>query len=326
MSWRDPERTDIRANTAAGKAKAKKLQEERKALTKSKAAEAERLIVRDGRGKILDEPIHDAFAFYYENHAVHAKGKGPQNIFWQLAYAEAHFGPETPVSHIDFTAMVGLREKRRWDTSRRCKAPTPISARAVNITLEAVKFALSWLKRNGRAVTEIDWRNGLLLECEDREIAFTTAHEGVLLEHFRADMLPCLLFMLEVGPRKRQAVSLTWSDVNFDDRTIRLIKQKKRGARRNPKPHYVPMTKEVEALVRSQIDPATGEHYHPDFVWTYVGQRTRTEAKSGKSIVAGERYPITYEGLTTQWVQFKKKHGLKTCASTTCATPRQRPP
>lgn len=308
---RYPEVTDITDHGPKGEAKAKKLQAQRKALVLAKVAEAEQRTVRDGRGKILDEPIHDAFAFYYGNHAIHAKGKGPQNILWQLAYAEAHFGPETPISHIDFTAMIGLREKRRRDTSRRCKTPMLISARAVNITLETVKFALSWLKRNGRAVTEIDWRNGLLLEVEDRETAFTTAHEGVLLEHFRSDMLPCLLFMLEVGPRKRQAVSLTWSDVDWNAHTVRLIKQKKRGARRNPKPHYVPMTKEVEALLRSQIDPATGQPYHPEQVWTYVGQRSRTEVKSGREIVAGQRYPITYEGLTTQWVAFKERHGLK---------------
>ncbi|MCJ2094672.1 tyrosine-type recombinase/integrase [Methylobacterium sp. J-072] len=306
--YRETKPTDIIANTPAGKSKAKKIQAERKALFKALAAEVEKLNVRDKRGKIVDQPVCDAFSAYWENHAQHARGA--KNIFRELAYAEAFFGPEMPISHIDAEAMIRLREKRRRDTSKRTKRPTPISNRAVNITCEAVKFALAWLRKNGRTVCEIDW-SVVLLEVQDRVTEFKPSHEAVVLNEFRPDYLPCLLFMLECGSRKAQAVSLQWTDVNWESWSITLKKQKKRGSRRSPKPHLIPISKEIEALLLAQTDPDTREPYHPEFVWTYVAERTRTEVKSGREIVAGQRYPITYEGLSSYWVRFKANHGFK---------------
>ncbi|GJE09460.1 tyrosine-type recombinase/integrase [Methylobacterium longum] len=305
---RETKPTDITANTPTAKARAKKIQAERKALFKAQAAEVEKLNVRNKRGKIVDQPICDAFSAYWENHAQHAKGA--KNIFRELAYAEAFFGPEMLISHIDAEALIRLREKRRRDASKRTKIPTPISNRAVNITCEAVKFAMAWLRKNGRTVCEIDW-SVVLLQVEDRVTEFKPSHEAAVLNEFRPDYLPCLLFMLECGPRKAQAVGLRWTDIDWKAGSITLKKQKKRGSRRSPKPHLIPISKEVEALLLAQIAPETGDPYHSEFVWTYVAERTRTEVKSGRKIVAGERYPITYEGLSSYWVRFKAKHGFR---------------
>ena len=304
---RHQEATDIKANTPAGKAKALKLQAERKVLIKVEAAKAAAETVRDKRGKVVDQTVADAFSAYWEQHAQHAKGA--QDIFRYLARAERHFKPDAMISHIDTEAMIGLREARRMDMSGRSKTPTPISNRTVNITLEAVKFALAWLEVNGREVSKINWRV-VLLEVDDRETKFTGDHHALVLKQFRKDMLPCLLFMLEAGPRVTQAVELRWSDVDLDAMEIRLKKQKKRGARKSPKEHIIPITTEIEALLLAQIDPETKEPYHPERVWTYVGDRTRTEKKSNREIVAGQRYPITKEGLTSRWVRFKKEHKL----------------
>jgi integrase len=302
---RRTERTDYARRE--DKPKVKKLQAQRRAVHVAKAAEVAAQTVRNKRGKVLDQPVHDAFAAYWQLHLQHAKGA--QNLLRELAYAEAYFGPEMPISHIDAEAMIGLREARRKDTSKRKKTPTPISNRTVNITLETIKNTLSWLRKNGREVCVIDW-SVVLLECEDRVTEFTAAHEVLVRKEFRADMLSCLEFMLLCGPRKTQAVELRWTDVDLDRGVIRLIKQKKRGARRSPKPHIVPITRQVEALLLAQIDPETKAPYHLEFVWTYVGERTRVEKKSGREIIAGRRYPITVEGLSSQWVRFKKEHGL----------------
>lgn len=319
------EKTTLTAQTLANKAKAKKLQDEARVRFKDEVEKIEALSVRNKRGKIVDQPIHEAFSDYYERQGQYAKGKGPQNILRELAYAEAFFGPDVMIGDLDAEALIDLREFRRKDyVKHRTKDGLPaidrktgerkalklVSNRTVNMTIEAVRWALGWLEKNGRAIQKIDWRV-VMLEEDPRVTEFKTEHEVLVLEKFRPDYLPCLLFMLEAGPRKGQAVALKWSDIDWDRRTITLLKQKKRGAKRTPKPHRIPITSEIERLLMTQIDPETQQPYHPTQVWTYCGMRTRTDIKSGRKFEMGRRYPIEYQGISSAWARFKRQHSIE---------------
>lgn len=319
------EKTSLTAKNFTNKQRAKKLQVEARLRFRDEIQQIEARNVRNKRGKIVDQPIHEAFSEYFEKQGQYAKGKGPQNILRELAYAEAFFGPDFMIGNLDAEALIELREQRRKEHVRsrtkdglpaidpntgERKVPRIISNRSVNMTIEAVRWSLGWLEKNGRTVQKIDWRV-IMLEENPRPTEFKLEHETLILEKFRADYLPCLLFMLEAGPRKGQAVALKWSDINWSNRAITLLKQKKRGAKRSPKPHRIPITSEIERLLMTQIDPVTLQPYHPIRVWTYCARRTRVDVKSGREFETGHRYPIEYQGISSAWARFKRKHGIE---------------
>lgn len=71
------------------------------------------------------------------------------------------------------------------------------------------------------------------------------------------------------------------------------------------KPHVLPITSEVEELLRAQAG------HHPERVFTYECKRTRTCARSKKKLVRGERYPITAQGLATHMRRTIIKAGIR---------------
>ena len=51
--------------------------------------------------------------------------------------------------------------------------------------------------------------------------------------------------------------------------------------------------------------------YHPEFVFTFVARRSKTDRRTGKVYKSGKRYPITYWGLGSWFSRFMKKIGIK---------------
>jgi integrase len=64
------------------------------------------------------------------------------------------------------------------------------------------------------------------------------------------------------GIRFEGCVSLTWPNVDFENRMITYVKKRKRGERNSW--GKLPMTSEVEAILRRQVG------YHRMQVWTYI--------------------------------------------------------
>jgi hypothetical protein len=56
------------------------------------------------------------------------------------------------------------------------------------------------------------------------------------------------------------------------------------------------------SAIRELLWPLQG--HHPEFVFTYVATRTR----AGRT--EGERYPLTYAGVRTQWLRLRKRAGV----------------
>ncbi len=231
------------------------------------------------------------------------------------------------LSEIDTEVIVDMREKRRRETIVfRTKDGLPpiinkttgerkpykiISARTCNLTFERLKWCLSWLKSQGRVVQEIDWSD-VWIEEDPRETEFGYEHEAKVQETFRADYLDCLEFALVGGARKRQFVELRWDNIDFERGTITFMRLKKRGAKRKPKPYIIPMTDRMLELILRQINPETRKPFNAVHVWTFVAQRTYVNRRA-KNVYyrEGERYPITYEGLSTEWARWKRRHDVK---------------
>lgn len=302
--------TEITSKTEKAIKEVKRLQAQAKAAKQAEFAQEENLRLRNRRGKIVDQPICEAFAAYYEARGKDAKGKGPQNILRELAYVEDFFGPKFLTGDIDAEALIRLREKRRTDRSKKSKVtPKFVSNRAVNITLESVRWALGWLKKNGRVVQEIDWRI-VMMRNAPRVTEFRDDHHAVVLAGLRSDYLPIIEFLVESGCRRGQAVALKWSDIDLARGLVTLIPQKKHDSMRVPRRHRIALTSKMAEIFAAQRDPLTGQPHHPVQVFTFVAERTRKNPKSGGNFVRGQRYPIVYEGLGIQWARFKKENGF----------------
>jgi len=141
-------------------------------------------------------------------------------------------------------------------------------------------------------VQKIEWKDYLLDEPKERVRALRTHEEVALIDSMteRDDHIPAIRFMLKSGFRKREVVNLKKSDIDWGERTISVIGK-------GEKPDIVPLSSELrEILWPLQNHPS-------DFVFTYVAMATRI-TPDGRSLVRGERYPITYSGLASAWRRF----------------------
>jgi len=86
----------------------------------------------------------------------------------------------------------------------------------------------------------------------------------------RADFHDVMEFALLTGIRLKGCVTLTWRNIDFEQRTIRYIKKRERG---QPEAWgSLPMTSAVEAILRRQFG------HDRTYVWTFVAQ-----GKQGRS-------------------------------------------
>lgn len=93
------------------------------------------------------------------------------------------------------------------------------------------------------------------------------------------------------GLRLAEAVTLTWSEVDWSARQIR--KPGKGG-----KLVTVPIT----STIREILWPLRG--HDPKQVFTYIAQRTRDGRMKGR------RYPLTYSGVKITWRRLRKRAGV----------------
>jgi integrase len=85
---------------------------------------------------------------------------------------------------------------------------------------------------------------------------------------------------------------LRWSEVNWQGKQI--IKKGKGGRK---------ITVRITPLIRDILWPLRG--HHSEFVFTYIAKRTREDR------IKGQRYPVTYNGLKTEWKRHRKRSGIE---------------
>jgi integrase len=145
---------------------------------------------------------------------------------------------------------------------------------------------------------EPNWAAHMLAEPRERVRELRHDEEAKLEEIERDDYRAPRLFAQITGLRRREVANLTWDQVDFANETISVVGK-------GDKPHVLPLTDELREI----LEPLRG--HHPSAVFTYVAQRSREIPKAGRSVVRGQRYPITYEGFATQMGRAFDSAGLK---------------
>jgi integrase len=132
-----------------------------------------------------------------------------------------------------------------------------------------------------------DWKRHRLPEPKPRVREVTVTEESRIADKEREDFRAIREFAMLTGLRLRAVVTLTWRQVDFEAGQIRVIEK-------GHQPRVVPITEAVRLILLGECGR------HETAVFTYVAERTTRNPKSGQRTVKGERYPITYWGLTTR--------------------------
>lgn len=167
----------------------------------------------------------------------------------------------------------------------------PIKPRTVNRT---VTLLLKRIMRRAKEawdvaiIKEPNWKEHLLKEIKRPVREITIAEEQKIEEAERDDYRPLRRFAMITGLRLKE-VLLTWPQVDFDLGVVRIVGKGK-------EPRVVPLSKEAYSILWAE------RGRHEIAVFTFVAQKTKIDPRSGLEYVRGQRYPVTYWGLSTQHV------------------------
>lgn len=221
-----------------------------------------------------------------------------------LARLVQYFGPDKLLTDIrdgDVAELVAWRRGHRRTVHRKKPppkgaAPAPLIAPATvnRSTTEVLKKlftrARAW---NVRFDNEPDWTKHLLEEPEERVRELKSDELDRLDATGRDDYQPIMDFADASGVRLRECL-LRWSEVDWEARQI--VKTGKGGRK---------IVVRITPLIRSILWPLRGNH--EEFVFTYVAQRTQKRRRLSR----GSRYPITYNGLKTEWKRHRARSGVE---------------
>jgi integrase len=222
-----------------------------------------------------------AAARYYLQVGQHLRGDGPSNCQWSLNWLEHEIGSTTRLATIDDALVAKLVGIRRGEGVK----PATVNRSATEPLRKILNRARdTW----GQNVVKIDWKRRLLSEPKERVREMSHSEEKSLFEKLRPDYQPVVRFAMQSGCRLCEIVKgnefpgLRWTDVDWSGRKITVL-----GKGR------ILGTIPISPGIRELLFPLQGNH--EEFVFTYIAQKTR----DGR--VAGQRYPMTREGLKTEW-------------------------
>ena len=218
-------------------------------------------------------------------HEVGEHHAGAANTWKQIERLIGFFGKDkliTEISGDDVARLVAWRRGHRVE--RGGKRGALVGPFAVNARPNNSRSSSPALRRGAlRFQSEPRWKDHWLREPQER-VRELVGDEGERLEAAtRVDYAPFFAFAHATGLRLNECL-LRWSEVDWDAR--RIVKLGKGGKRVT-----TPITSEVRAI----LWPLRG--HHPEFVFTYVAQRTL----KGRGLVKGRRYPVAYQGVKSAW-------------------------
>ena len=233
---------------------------------------------------------------FWNEVGVHYKGTYGKTVFTALDWLlnKSGIGAKTPLPDIG-PAMISEAIARRRGEG--------VSPATVNRTVtELVRCVLLRARKHWEQdVRDIDWKEYLLKEPRERTKSLKSHEEAALMVALagRDDYLPAIRFALKSGFRKREVVNLKKADIDWGNRTIAVIGKGGKQA-------TIPLSTELREILWPL------QNHPTDYVFTYVAKATRIVQRVGRSVVRGERYPITYSGLATAWRRFgPTKAGIK---------------
>lgn len=221
-----------------------------------------------------------------------------------LKWLAAEIGPGKPLHAITgddvAKAVAGRRRhtKRSGTDARGKPLYRPIGPRTVNRTVPLLlKRVMRRAQRKWDAVVlrEPDWSQHILPEPK-RPIREISAAEEESIEEVEGSHGALRRLVTIMGLRKSEAL-LTWPQIDFEAAAVRI--EGKGGIWR-----IVPMSREAYEILWGE------RGRDPVWVFTYVAKKTHPRHRHGQGTIKGQRYPITYSGLTSQHRRAWPKAGV----------------
>lgn len=213
------------------------------------------------------------------------------NTGWSLEWLVREIGAESPLFQIDNRLVSDVVARRRGERGRHGQL---LSKTTINRSVtEPLRKVLRHAARLNELSLKIDWNLHLLDEPEEIVRELQTGEEERLFaaDAMRADYKPALRIALLLGLRAGEILRMTWADVDFGNRRIKVYAKRKT--------RFVPIIPEV----REVLFPL--QAHHPHFVFTYEAKRSRDGRKRG------ERLPLTVSGFNTAWRRIRAKAGIE---------------
>ncbi|MFG1465217.1 site-specific integrase [Xanthobacter sp. DSM 24535] len=223
--------------------------------------------------------VNVAMARFFTEVGQHYRGNYRETFDSALEWLTIQLGPKTLLKDIGKQIVSAAVARRRAEG---------VKNSTVNRTVtEPLRRVLARARKHwDQQVQEIEWKDFLLAEPKERVRELRSEEETQIFDALRPDYHPILRFALLSGCRLAECVGLRPSDIDWGNRSITI-----RG--KGEKVDTIPLTTGLREL----LFPLRG--HHPDAVFTYQVQRVRDGRRRG------ERRPITYEGLKTQWRRCK---------------------
>lgn len=207
-----------------------------------------------------------------------------------LGWLISHFGKHVTLDRITDSMVAAMVATRRGEIARKKPGKSPSPATVNRSSTVALRALMLCAKKAWKVpVADVDWKQHLLKEREERVREASRDEEGRILGAMRDDYAAAVRFAFLTGCRRMEIVNLTWSRVDLSGRTITVVGK-------GDKTRVIPMTNAAYELLKAEIGK------HPIAVFTYVVQATRKHL----GLVRGTYLPITKEGFKTAWRRYKK--------------------
>jgi integrase len=230
--------------------------------------------------------LDDIAGRYWQEHGQHQAGAGDTE--YRLELLIEFFGKDkllTEITGDDVAKLVAWRRGQRviFHNGR------SLSPHTVNHTTEQLRKLFTRAKLWGvRFEHEPRWRD-YMLKVPDERVREVNEREAALLAT-GDDYEPFIAFARASGLRLDECL-LKWSEVDWS--TGQIVKRGK-----GDRTVTVPITSEIREI----LWPLRG--HHPEFVFTYVPQRTLP------TVGNADRRPLTYAGVQDYWRSLRKRTGI----------------
>ncbi len=231
-------------------------------------------------------------------------GQGAENTAWSLDWLKGQLGADRRIADIDDAMVLALVARRRGEKIVRGgkTVDQPVSPATVNrsVTQPLRKVILFARDIGKQPMQRIDWKRHLLKEPRERMRELRDEEQVALFDKgLRDDHKPMVEVALQLGLRRDELIRLKWEYVDFGARLIRILGK---GDSDETVP-MLPAARDILWALRAEPDR------HPEFVFTFVAQRTREYG--GRRFVKGERYPYTAEGWKSVFRRAVEEAGIK---------------
>ena len=212
------------------------------------------------------------------------------DFFSALKWLAPQLGKNTLLRDIGPLKITDAIAARAAEPSKARKNGRPLTNASINrYVIEPLRQVMNRARKNWeQKVQEINWADFMLPEPKERVRELTADEEERIFRSLREDYHPIVFFSIVSGFRLSECVNLRWTDIDWGNLTIAVVGK---GDKADVQP--------ISPDIRDFLWQLRGQH--PENVFAFVAEQTRPQ----QGRVAGQRYPITYSGLSTAWRRAK---------------------